>query len=92
LRHRGYWGLCPQAPGVYPPEDTGEVGKAADFYSAALHRLSAAASGRSTALPCLAAFLVLSGLLWIFTFTQFSFQTLTDRSGRSPTLPYPVYQ
>ncbi len=35
----------------------------------------AAASGHSSALPCFAAIIVLSILLWVFPFTQFIIQT-----------------
>ena len=41
---------------------------------------SAAASGRSPALPCFAALLVLVRFSGLFAFTQFIFQTLADIS------------
>ena len=55
-------GLCPQTPEVYPLEEYPvKMKKSSNISAAALHRfIPQSESGRSSALPCLAAFLVLS--------------------------------
>ena len=54
-------GLCPQTPEVYPLEEYPvKMKKSSNISAAALHRfIPQPASGRSSALPCLAAVLVL---------------------------------
>ena len=49
-----------------------------------LSHMMTAASGRSPALPCLAAYLVLLRFSGLFAFTQFLFQTLTIEGFESP--------
>ena len=62
LQPDGCWGLCPQTPEVYPLwEYPVKMKKSSNISVAALHRfIPQPASGRSSALPCLAAILVLS--------------------------------
>ena len=64
-----YWGLCPQTPGVYPPEDTGEVEKQR-ISSAALHRISCSCVGSlSSVAPfsCIFSFGTFFGIIRVYT-------------------------
>lgn len=69
-------GTYPQTPEVYPPEEYHvKMKKSSNISAAALHRfIPLPASGRFSALPCLAALLVWSKLLWenIYRFFQYS--------------------
>ena len=66
LQPDGFRGLCPRAPEVYPLEEYPVKKEKSSYISAtALHRfIPQPASGRSSALPCLAAILVWSKFLW----------------------------
>ena len=66
LQPDGCWGRCPQTPEVYPLLEYPVKKEKSSYISAtAPHRfIPQPASGRSSALPCLAANIVLSKLLW----------------------------
>ena len=64
-----YWGLCPQTPGVYPPEDTGEVEKQ-QIDSAALHRISCIRIGSLSSVAlfrCIFSFGTFFGFIRVYT-------------------------
>ena len=64
-----YWGLCPQTPGVYPPEDTGEVEKQ-QIDSAALHRVSCSRVGSLSSVAlfrCIFSFGTFFGFIRVYT-------------------------
>ena len=69
MQLRVYWGLCPQTPGVYPPEDTGEVEKQR-IDSAALHRLSCSCVGALSSVAlfrCIFSFGTFFGFIRVYT-------------------------
>ena len=63
------WGLCPQTPGVYPPEDTGEVEKQR-ISSADLHRISCSCVGALSSVAlfrCIFSFGMFFGFIRVYT-------------------------
>ena len=64
-----YWGLCPQTPRVYPPEDTGEVEKQR-ISLAALHRISCNCVGALSSVAlfrCIFSFGTFFGFIRVYT-------------------------
>ncbi len=61
--------VCPQTPGVYPPEDTGEVEKQ-QIDSAALHRISCSRVGSLSSVAlfcCIFSFGMFFGIIRVYT-------------------------
>lgn len=69
-----YWGLCPQTPGVYQLEDTGEAEKQ-QIDSAALHRISCSSVGSLSSVALFCCIFSIGMFSGLFVFTQLFFQT-----------------
>ena len=67
--HLPHWGRPPQTPGVYPPEDTGEVEKQR-ISPAALHRISCSRVGSLSSVAlfcCIFSFGTFFGIIRVYT-------------------------